>query len=178
MKKLLYPLAAALLLTVSAFTAFKAVDYKIADGYSVKFVGDHPKNDPSGEFKGLTGKISFDPANLAASSFNASIEVATINTGNGMKNTHAKSEMWFDAAKYPTISFASTSITKGDAGYIANGKLTMHGVTKDISIPFTFENNVFAGTFEINRLDYNVNVAEPDHGAAKFKVSISVPVTE
>jgi len=178
MKKLFYPLAAVVIMIASAFTTFRAIDYKIADGYSVKFVGDHAKADPSGEFKGLTGKISFDPANLAASSFNASIEVATINTGNGMKNTHAKSEMWFDATKYPTISFVSTSIAKADAGYVANGKLTMHGVTKDVSIPFTFENNVFAATFDINRLDYNVNVAEPEHGAAKFKVSISVPVTQ
>jgi len=54
----------------------------------------------------------------------------------------------------------------------------MHGVEKEVTIPFTFDNNVFAGSFEINRLDYNINTAEPEHGNAKFKVSVSVPVNQ
>lgn len=174
MKKLVYPFAALTIILASAFTAATSIDWKITDNYSVKFNG----GDPSGEFTSLKGTISFDPANLASSKFNASIEVASINTGNGMKNTHAKSEKWFDAEKYPTINFTSSSITKTSAGYLATGILDMHGVQKEATIPFTFENNVFAGSFEINRLDYNVNTAEPEHGSAKFKVAISVPVTQ
>ena len=54
----------------------------------------------------------------------------------------------------------------------------MHGVQKEVAIPFTFSNDVFAGSFQVSRLDYNINTAEPEHGAAKFKVSISVPVTK
>lgn len=174
MKKFIYPIAAVTIILASAFTAVKSVDWKIADNYSVKFDG----GDPAGEFKGLKGTISFDPANLTSSKFSTSIDVNTINTGNGMKNGHAKSDKWFDAAKYPAITFNSSSITKTSDGYLATGTLDMHGVQKEVSIPFTFNNNVFEGTFEINRMDYNINTAEPDHGAAKFKVSISVPVTQ
>jgi len=76
------------------------------------------------------------------------------------------------------IKFTSSSITKTASGYEAKGILDMHGVQKEVSIPFTFENNVFAGSFEVNRIDYNINAAEPAHGAAKFKVDISVPVTQ
>jgi len=152
----------------------KSVDWKIADNYSVKFSG----GDPSGEFRGLKGTVSFDENDLAGSKFDVSIDVATINTGNGMKNTHAKSAMWFDAEKFPTIKFTSSAITKTASGYEAKGTLDMHGVQKEITIPFTFTNNVFAGTIEVNRLDYNVNSAEPEHGAAKFKVDINVPVTK
>jgi polyisoprenoid-binding protein YceI len=54
----------------------------------------------------------------------------------------------------------------------------MHGVQKEIVIPFTFDDNVFKGTITVNRLDYNINTAEPAHGASSFKVDISVPVTK
>ena len=174
MKTFIYPFVALALIAVSAFTIVKSIDWKIADSYTVKFDG----GDPSGEFRGLKGTISFDPNNSESSKFSASIDVASINTGNGMKNTHAKSEKWFDAEKYPTISFTSSAISKTADGYQAVGTLDMHGVQKQITIPFTFANNTFASTFEVNRLDYNINTAEPEHGSAKFKVSVSVPVTQ
>ncbi len=174
MKKLMYPFAVITLLIASAFTVVKSQDWKIGDDYSVKFNG----GDPSGEFRGLKGAINFNPDDLSASNFQVSIDVASINTGNGMKNTHAKSEKWFDAEKYPAITFASTSITKTEGGYVAKGTLDMHGVQKEITIPFTFNDNVFHGSFEINRMDYNINTAEPDHGASQFTVDITVPVTK
>jgi len=174
MKRLFYPVAAIVIMVGSAFTVLKSQDWKIADNYSVKFNG----GDPSGEFSGLKGTISFDPTNLASSKFDATIDVATINTGNGMKNTHAKSDKWFDAEKYPVIKFKSSAITKTADGYEAKGTLDMHGVQKEITIPFTFESNTFKGTIQVNRLDYNINVAEPAHGSATFKVDITVPVTK
>ena len=133
MKKLIYPMAALALLAASAFTVVKSQDWKINDTYSIKFDG----GDPSGEFKGLKGTVKFDPADLPGSKFDASIDVASINTGNGMKNTHAKSEKWFDADKYPLIKFTSSSITKTATGYAAAGTLEMHGVQKPATIPFT-----------------------------------------
>jgi polyisoprenoid-binding protein YceI len=174
MKKFIFPLAAVLLIAGSAFTVMSAQDWKISDNYSVKFDG----GDPSGQFSGLKGTISFDPNDLASSKFDASIDVATINTGNGMKNTHAKSEKWFDAEKYPMIQFTSSAITKIASGYEAKGTLNMHGVQKEIVIPFTFDDNIFKGSITVNRLDYNINTAEPAHGSSTFKVDIAVPVTK
>lgn len=174
MKRISYPIAALALVVASAFTVIKSQDWKISDNYSIKFDG----GDPSGEFKGLKGTINFDPNSLASSKFDASIDVASINTGNGMKNTHAKSAKWFDAEKYPTIKFTSSSISKTATGYAATGVLEMHGVQKPATIPFTFENGVFTGSFEVNRMDFNINTAEPDHGGSKFKVDINVPVSK
>ena len=174
MKKFIYPLAAVLLVAGSAFTVLQSQDWKITDNASVKFDG----GDPSGQFSGLKGIVSFDPNDLANSKFDATIDVATINTGNGMKNTHAKSEKWFDAEKYPTIQFTSSAIAKSASGYEAKGTLNMHGVQKEIIIPFTFEDNTFKGSITVNRLDYNINTAEPAHGASTFKVDITVPVTK
>jgi polyisoprenoid-binding protein YceI len=174
MKKFIFPLAAVLLIAGSAFTVMSAQEWKISDNYSVKFDG----GDPSGQFSGLKGTIIFDPNDLANSKFDESIDVTTINTGNGMKNTHAKSEKWFDAEKYPTIQFTSSAITKAASGYEAKGILNMHGVQKEIVIPFTFEDNIFKGSIAVNRMDYNINTAEPAHGSSTFKVDITVPVTK
>jgi polyisoprenoid-binding protein YceI len=174
MKKNVFPAAALLIIVACAFTVIDSQEWKIQDNYSVKFTS----KDPSGVFTGLKGSINFDEKDLATAKFDVTIDVATINTGNGMKNTHAKSAMWWDAEKYPTIHFTSTSISKTAAGFDAKGILDMHGVQKEIVIPFTFADNIFTGSFDVNRLDYNVNVAEPEHGAAIFKIDISVPVSK
>ncbi|HEY4874653.1 MAG TPA: YceI family protein [Puia sp.] len=177
MKKNIYSMAALLIIAVPAFTVIQSQNWKISEDYSIKFTGKNA----SGIFKGFKGTISFDETNLAASKFDVSIDVSTINTGSGMKNTHAKSEKWFDAGKYPTISFTSSFITKTSTGYEAKGRLTMHGVTKDFIIPFPFTKNgnggAFASGFEINRIDFNMQTPEPDLDAATiFKVDLNIPV--
>jgi polyisoprenoid-binding protein YceI len=174
MKKLVYPALAFLLMAGSAFTFISSQNWKIGDDYSIKFSSE----DPSGVFQGLKGTISFDDKDLAASKFDVTIDVATINTGNGMKNTHAKSEKWLDASKYPTIHFVSSNIAATANGFEAKGTLEIHGVKKDFTLPFTFQNNVFKSSFSFNRLDYNINTAEPAHGASVLSIDISVPVTK
>jgi polyisoprenoid-binding protein YceI len=174
MKKSIFPAIALVIISVSAFTFIQSLDWKISDTYSVKFDG----GDPAGEFTGLKGTIKFDANSLAASKFDCTVDVASINTGNGMRNTHAKSDKWLDAAKYPVIRFTSESINKTASGFEALGTLDFHGVQKKITLPFTFVNNVFAGGFEVNRMDYNINTAEPNHGATVLKVSLNVPVTK
>jgi len=104
--------------------------------------------------------------------------VATINTGNGMKNTHAQSAKWLDAAKFPVIRFTSKSVAKTANGFEAKGTLDMHGVQKEVTLPFTFADNVFKGNLEVNRMDYDINKAEPDHGGSQFKIAITVPVSK
>jgi len=174
MKKLVFPILSFAFIIASAFTLHQFQDWTIAEGYSIKFDG----GDPAGEFSGLKGSIAFDPADLSKSKFDATIDVATINTGNGMKNTHAKSEMWLNVEKYPVIRFTSSAITKTASGYEAKGTLDMHGIQKEVSIPFTFDNNVFKGSLTVNRMDYNINTAEPNHGGATFKINITLPVTK
>src|SRR3954469_17969023 len=108
MKKAIYPYLGVLLIVASSFTLLVSQEWKITDTYSIKFSG----GDPSGTFGGLKATINFDPNDLGTSKFDATIDVSTINTGNGMKNTHAKSEKWFDAEKYPTIQFISSAISR------------------------------------------------------------------
>ncbi len=174
MKKAIYPMLALVIMLGSAFTFIKSQDWKISDAYTVTFTS----GDPSGTFRGLQGTISFDEKNPAASKFDVTIDATTVNTGNGMKNTHAKSDKWLDVQKYPVIHFVSSEVSATASGYQAKGTLEMHGVKKDVVMPFTFVNNTFTSSFDINRLDYNINTAEPAHGASTLKVDISVPVTK
>lgn len=170
---MIYPFVALLIIGSSAFTILKSQDWKIGENYTVKFTS----SDPSGVFAGLKGTINFDEKNLGTSKFEVTVDVASINTGNGMQNTHAKSAQWFDAEKYPSIKFTSSAITKTATGYEAKGTLDIHGVQKEAVVPFTFQNNTFTGGFDVNRDDFNLN---PSNGkAAKIiKVELVVPVTK
>jgi polyisoprenoid-binding protein YceI len=170
MRKVLLPIAAAFVVLASAFT-IAVQDYKISDGYSVKFSA----SGASGIFKTLKGDISFDEKNLAASKFNVSIDVASINTGNGLKNTHAKGDKWLDAKKFPVIKFTSKEITKAGNGYNAKGELEMHGVKKDINIPFTFAQNTFTGSFAVNRNDFGIG-SPGGKVDDMIKLEVAVPV--
>ncbi len=176
MKKIFFPIAIAATMMLSAYTTFTAMNWKIADGYSVKFTSD----DPSGVFTSLKGDISFDANDLSSSKFNVTIDVNSINMGNGMKNSKSKNEDWFDVAKYPTIIFTSSKVSKTATGYEATGTITIKGVQKPLTIPFTFANNTFTGSFNINRLDYGVGTDKgmSGHASSVLKVAVSVPVTK
>ncbi|ACU59805.1 YceI family protein [Chitinophaga pinensis] len=177
MKRVLYPLAFALVLFASAFTFVSSQNWKIAEGYSIKFSG----SGANGIFKDLKGQVVFDEKNPAASKFDVTIAVSSINTGNGLKNTHAKGGKWFDASKFPTIHFVSSKVTKTATGYDAQGELEMHGVKKPFTIPFTFAKNgnggTFTGNFDVNRVDFGIGEAGGRVDDV-FKLQVSVPVTQ
>jgi polyisoprenoid-binding protein YceI len=163
-------------LFLSAFTTLQSISWKISEGYSIKFTSKNPE----GVFSKFKGDIIFDPEKLESSSFNVAIDVASINTGNGMKNKHAKSAKWFDAATYPEIRFVSNKFAKVGASFEVTGVLDMHGVQKTIVIPFTFDGKNFAGTFNVNRLDYKIgtNKGMSANAATDLKIDVVVPVSK
>ncbi|MEL6275211.1 MAG: YceI family protein, partial [Bacteroidota bacterium] len=130
----------------------------------------------------LKGEIIFDPSNLAASSMNVSVDVATISTGNKTKDKHARGKNWFDVENYPQISFQSASFEQTDSGYAVKGTLSLHGVNKQVSIPFTFDatsnGGLFKGQLTVNRKDYGIKGNFFGFSVGKeFTVDINVPVT-
>ena len=155
MKKLFYPALIALAITTSAFTVFTSSKWTLKeDEYTVKFTCK--KMD--GIFKGLKSDIQFDETNLSSSKISATIDASSVNTGNGMRNKHARQGL--GSEQYATVKFESTSITKSGNGYEAMGKLTIKDVTKEIKLPFTFTKNstggVFSGKFPVVPSEYNV----------------------
>lgn len=176
MKKLTLAAMIGAIVLLSAFTIKESINWKIAEGYAIEFSG----TDVEGIFKKMSGEISFNESDLANSKFSITIDVASINTGNGMKNKHAVSDKWFDAETYPNITFNSNKITKADTGYEVTGTLVLHGVTKEVTIPFEFASNTFKGNLKVNRLDYGVGTMK---GMSKkvsneIAINITVPVTK
>jgi len=123
----------------------------------------------SGKFADFAGKISADRANPAASSVEFTMKTASIDTGVADRDKDLRSANFFDADKNPEITFKSTKIvpTKKKDVYDVTGDLTMHGVTKRITMPVIFNGfqkdpwgNMRAG-FELNttldRKDFGIN---------------------
>jgi polyisoprenoid-binding protein YceI len=120
-----------------------------------------------GDFKDFSGTILLDEKDISKSSVEVTIKTASINTGNEKRDSDLKAEGFLEAEKYPEITFKSKRIEKNDDGYVAVGDLTLHGVTKEISLPFNligpikdpWGNNRIGiqATLEINRQDYGVS---------------------
>ncbi|MEL6972549.1 MAG: YceI family protein [Bacteroidota bacterium] len=139
-----------------SFSSFYFSSWNISDDYNIRFSG----RGADGTFSGLQGTINFDPANLANARMDVSVDVKTISTGNNTKNKHARGDSWFDAETYPKITFRSEQFRKKGQAYEVVGDLTLHGTTKEVTIPFTFTENtnggLFVGTFTVDRQEYGI----------------------
>ena len=162
-------LAAALI--VAALTvagAAHATSWLIDPNHSsVGFTIRHFFSKVPGNFDKFSGAIEFDPANPTAASVKVDIDPASINTKTEKRDNHLRSADFFDVVKYPTMSFVSTKVTKGEGDKLSvEGNLTMHGVTKPVTLTVTFlgagpalggQRAGFEATTKINRLDYGVS---------------------
>jgi len=130
-------------------------------------------NTVSGSFMNMSGNVKFDVNDLENSSFDVCIDASTVNTGNKKRDNHLKNEDFFEVEKYPEICFKSEAITKYQGNFVTKGKLSMHGVTKEILIPFTFDGKTFKGAFKINRLDFKVGESTSEFSVSN-EISIAV----
>lgn len=109
-----------------------------------------------GTFTGMQGDFTLDTSSLENAKFNICVDAATINTKNKKRDAHLRNPDFFEVEKHPNICFISSTVTKTTNGFITKGKLTIHGVTKEVEIPFTFSKNTFVGDLVINRFDYDL----------------------
>jgi len=99
----------------------------------------HMMSNVVGQFRDFTGVIDINRAEPAKSNVEFTIQSASIDTGNTNRDEHLRSPDFFDVAKFPTITFKSTAVAKkSDTQFDVTGDLTMHGVTKRLTLPVTF----------------------------------------
>ena len=131
-----------------------------------------------GSFKKFEGEIVAAKADLTDAKITFSADVASINTSVEMRDNHLKSDDFFNAEKYPKMTFESTSFKKVKNNiYKLAGKLTIRDVMKNVTFDVVYggtakdqQGNTKAGflaTTKINRLDYNVNYDPTGAGIAK-----------
>lgn len=87
-----------------------------------------------GGFEKMSGKLNYDLANPSKSSVEVSIDAKSINTREPKRDEHLKSPDFFDVEKYPSITFKSTSVEEAGDELKVVGDLTIHGVTKQITL--------------------------------------------
>lgn len=106
---------------------------------SVTFVSKHAMHtNVRGMFQRPAGTVVLDDAAPGNSKIDATVDATTVTTGVEERDTHLKGPDFFDTAKYPAITFASTGVTKvSDASYTVTGNLTMHGTTKPVTLAVT-----------------------------------------
>jgi polyisoprenoid-binding protein YceI len=120
-----------------------------------------------GNFKDFQGTILYDPTDVTKSSAEVTIKTASIDTDNTQRDNHLRSPDFFDAEKFPEITFKSKSVEKKGDGYVLNGTLSLRGVSKDVGIPFEILGTVkdpmgntrlgAHGELSVNRMDYGVS---------------------
>jgi polyisoprenoid-binding protein YceI len=88
-----------------------------------------------GRFTDIHGNIDLNPKHLEASAIKAIINTASIHTGVPQRDAHLRSADFFEVVKYPMIAFSSTRIhTTGQDRCLMDGNLSLHGVTKSVSL--------------------------------------------
>jgi polyisoprenoid-binding protein YceI len=88
-----------------------------------------------GTIKGITGDLTEHTTDASLSSIEATLDVSTLNTGEPQRDGHLKSPDFLELEKYPTITFKSTQVErKGEEEYAVTGDLTIHGVTRPVTL--------------------------------------------
>ena len=191
-----------LLLTLFTFTSFASAalaapqtfDFKDPKGVNnAVFKLDAPLEAITGSANGISGRVTFDPANPAATSGRIAINSASLHVPNPMMKEHLHGDQWMDVAKYPEIAFETKSLknvkTSGDATTAdAVGVLAIRGAAKDVTLPvkLTYLKDklglrvpnqkgdllVIRANFTIKRSDFGINPKAPED-----KVSDTIDLT-
>jgi polyisoprenoid-binding protein YceI len=156
----------------SAVTKYAADAAHSNVGFSIPILGG--MSQVRGKFTDFTIEIVYDDKDVTKSTVNATIKATSIDTGIERRDAHLRNADFFDVEKFPEITFKSSRIEKKGKDFIAHGTFTMHGVAKEIALPFTINGvhkdeksgkTTLGATARttVNRKDYGVNFSRPDN---------------
>lgn len=188
--KALLPIA--LTLTLAAIP-LRAETLSVDPAHSaVRFEIRHLFSTVPGRFNEFESTVTFDQAKPEDSSVEATIQIASIDTGNEKRDGHLKAADFFDAEKFPTLTFKSTKISQtGEKTGKIEGDLTLHGVTKPVTLDVEYlgmgkgmQGETRAGfnaTTTINRKDFGLTWSKVVEGTSvlgdEVKITVNVEAT-
>jgi len=171
-------------LTTMAQAADYIVDYKGAHA-SINFKVQHLGYSwLTGRFNKFDGKFNYDASNVSASKIEINIDTTSVNSNHADRDKHLKGDDFLEVGKFANAKFVSSSVTdKGDNQLEIKGGLTLHGVTKEITInahkigegkdPWGGYRVGFSGTSEITMKDFGIKM---DLGPASSKVMFDLHI--
>jgi polyisoprenoid-binding protein YceI len=141
-----------------------------------------------GNFKEFSGTILYDEEDITRSSVDVTIKAASINTEHHKRDKHLRSPDFLDVARFPSLSFKSKRIEKRADGYVAVGTLTIHGVSKEVALPFALIGKVkdpwgntrlgAEARMTINRHDFGVSWSKTmDNGGLVVGNEVEIDIT-
>ena len=176
---------------VCPYLSYCGENYRIEPGQSaVNFSVKHMVlSTVRGKFTDFSGILELEENALTKSSVSVRINAASITTENPVRDKDLRSANFLDTEKYPEITFVSHRVVKQNGGYLLVGDLNMHGVSREVSIPFTYNGRVkdlagkmrvgFEGHVTINRKDWGINYSKlADNGGlvAANEVTIELDI--
>lgn len=173
--------AAALSVWAAPASAQQVVPAQSSIGFVFKQMGVPVE----GHFRKFTGQLRFDAAKLATSQVSFTVDMASATLGSPETDAELPKSDWFNTAKFPQATFASTSFKALGAGkYEVAGKLTIKGQARDVVVPVTMTQSgavtTAAGVLPIKRLGFKVGDNEwadtsmvADEVQVKFKLALS-----
>jgi polyisoprenoid-binding protein YceI len=170
MKKVVFFLTALVITTAASAQTWSLDKAHSKVGFSVTHL---MVSTVDGAFKTVDAKITSSKEDFSDASFEFTAETASVDTDNDQRDEHLKKADFFDAEKYPTITFKSTSVKKtGKNTFAVKGNLNLHGVTKPIDLTLTLNGTAvhpytkktiagFKATGTIKRADFNFGSGTP-----------------
>jgi len=166
-----------LLVSATAFAAFSPL--KLDRTHSkVSFTAATLIFDVDGEFGDFSVDIDGDPKKPETVKVEANIDVASLDTQNGKRDDHLKSADFFDAAKYPKIRFASTSVKAKGSQLVVKGNLTMHGKTKLVSIPFKVAKGKNGAGMDVTTYKAKLTIDRNDFGVGTDSIAAKISLED
>lgn len=130
----------------------------------IEFTGLQVGTEFTGSFSSFDMSIVFDPDNLAAARIKATIDMASAKTGDRQRDDALPGKDWFSVSEFPAAVFESSDIRAAGTGYEARGTLTLHGVSRDLTLPFSLDISggraVADGSVSLVRSDFGVGQGE------------------
>jgi polyisoprenoid-binding protein YceI len=138
--------------------------YPLQSGSTLQFQGTQQGEKFVGAIKAFDAKIAYDPADLASSAFDVSMQMKTIDSKNLERDQAMQTADWFDTSHTPVATFKTVSFRSVGGGTVADADLTIKGRTKRIAFPFQFQKTATGATLDakvaLNRLDFALGAGE------------------
>lgn len=156
---------AILLFALALPCAAAAADYTVRPELSqLGFSGTYQGAAFHGSFGQWTAAISYDPTHLASSKFDVTVTLVSAKTGDHDQDSALPGADFFDVAKFPTAHFVTTGFHQNGAQVIADGQLTLRGVTKPLSLTVSFRSQGGSAVMDVagalKRLDFGVGTGD------------------
>jgi polyisoprenoid-binding protein YceI len=153
--------------------------------FAVPFMG---LSRTDGRFTGFSGAVWFDPADPASAAVTVIIDAKSLDTANDTRDEDLRSAQFFDVEKFPRITFRSSRVEPRDESWLVTGPLTIHGVTKEVTLPMRRIGDKledpwgnlrasFEGTLVIHRADFGIAGNGRFSELADFAIGPDVDVT-